>query len=208
MLLTRQGGWRAAGRCVALSLFFGFSIIQASDVFAASATYQIKSSPSSYSYFAPPEGPGITGCSPNDYQCDFEMSGHIDFEITSGGELARFTGGKLMATGNEAVFGSMNLDIIAPSSPLLLAEFELISSTENTSIFRDTRFRDVGVNPYTLEVRLNGSDLRLTGGNDHRLVDGDGFRFDLHAFEVPEPSSVAILLVGLICRYSFRKHTY
>lgn len=155
---------------------------------------------SSYSFFAPPEGPGIPGCSPDDYRCNFGLTGQIAISLAADRMTAKIIGGDVIATGNEGIFGQEGFNITSPGSALLLIDLERIHSDGDVLAFRDSRFREQGINPYTILVELDGELLTIGGGVDLTALDGDGFELSMQAVRVPEPSLLALVCLGLASR--------
>ena len=148
--------------------------------------YAVTPGISSYTHFPPAEGPGLDGCVPNNFQCDFSITGVFDLEISENGQSAKIVQARFPLSGNENVFGQTIIS--NPKAPLLDPEYELISTTSGVTTFRDTRYRDTPLNPFTLQLVLDGADLTLTGGDDLRDSDGGGFDVKIHATLIPEPS--------------------
>ncbi len=172
------------GSLKASALLFGVLSLA---VPATAAGQQFEILPGSKFTFLPSgEGPGIPGCNPSDFQCDFGLSGQIAVDLQ--GNTLTFPGAALAFSGNEAVQDNPPFSaalVTAGRVEELLAGFEL--SFADPSVYRPVpHFFE------TLEATLTDDELRITGGFDQRPVDGHGYSFDLRAVVVPEPSTLAL----------------
>jgi hypothetical protein len=147
-----------------------------------------------YTYLPSPEGPGIPGCDPSDYECDFGIAGQFSLEFTGLFGTAEFTDLDLLLLGNEDI--QDNPPVVAPVTAdrveawLAARIFDQQAVGAPINFYVDRQF------PTTLALSdfLNGTVV-LSGGYDSRFVDGDGLNFQFTARLVPEPASLA--LVGL-----------
>jgi hypothetical protein len=146
-----------------------------------------------YSYLPSPMGPGIPGCSPSDFECDFGIAGQFSIEFDDTLHTAQFTDLDLALIGNEDI--QNNPPFLAPITAdrveawLAARVFEQEPVGAPINFYLDSQHPNLSLTDF-----LTGT-VGLVGGYDHRLVDGDGLQFNLQATIIPEPCS--LVLIGL-----------
>jgi hypothetical protein len=151
-----------------------------------------------YSYLPSPEGPGIPGCDPSDYECAFGVAGQFSLEFSDTGipRTAVFSDLDLVLTGNEDI--QNNPPLVAPVTAdrveawLAARVFnqEFIGAPIN--FYRDSQLMTLGLSDF-----LQGT-VGLFGGYDNRPVDGDGLHFNFRARLIPEPCSLALVCLAAL----------
>ena len=155
-----------------------------------------------YTYVPSPEGLGIPGCDPSDFECVFGIDGSFSVTVDPDTRIATLLDVDLTLIGNDEVQQS------APT-PLVTAEgvadwledrsFENLITAGPFEIFADETHPNLQLIDF-----LNGT-VTLSGGFDNTPSDGDGVQFELTAEVVPEPSSVFLLAVGLAVALTWRR---
>jgi hypothetical protein len=150
---------------------------------------------SQYQYLPSPEGPGIPGGMPNNYQLDFGIGGTFVYEFDTAGPTARLLNLNLFLTGNEAIQAA------PPTAAPVTAdrvETYLASHTFVTDFIGGLVHLESSTHPnLKLTDALNGN-LLFIGGYDARPVDGDGLNFQLSARVIPEPAAISLLAIAAI----------
>ena len=147
-----------------------------------------------YSYLTSPEGPGIPGCSPSDFECDFGIAGQFSLVFDGPPNTAQFTNLELVLIGNEDI--QNDPPIVAPVTADRVEAWLAARVFNQEAVGAPNDFyRDSQLPTFALVDLLNGT-VGLSGGYDNRLVDGDGLHFNLLASLVPEPSSLALVCLS------------
>jgi hypothetical protein len=148
-----------------------------------------------YQYFPPPEGPGIPGGVPNDFQLDFGIGGTFTYEFDTAGPTARLLNLNLFLTGNEAIqaapppFGGVTADRV---------ETYLASHTFVTDFIGGLVHLESSTHPnLKLTDGVNGN-LAIFGGFDLRPIDGEGLNFQFSARAIPEPASILLFTTSAL----------
>jgi hypothetical protein len=148
---------------------------------------------SQYQYLPPPEGPGIPGGMPNNYQLDFGIGGTFVYEFDTAGPTARLLNLNLFLTDNDAIqaapppFGGVTADRV---------ETYLASHTFVTDFIGGLVHLESSTHPnLKLTDALNGN-LAIFGGYDNTPVDGDGLNFEFSARLIPEPAAISLLAMA------------
>ncbi|HEX6962005.1 MAG TPA: PEP-CTERM sorting domain-containing protein [Lacipirellula sp.] len=176
-------------------------VIAVAPVSAAVIQQQYQINPGGvFQYFPSPEGPGIPGGMPSDYQLDFGIGGTFVYELDTAGEPARLLNLDLVLTGNEAIQPT------APPAARVTAdhvEAYLASHAFVTDFIGGLLHLESSTHPdLKLTDSLNGH-LLIAGGYDARPVDGDGLNFRFSARAIPEPATLALLAaaaLAIACR--------
>lgn len=160
-----------------LILFVGF--VQLADVDAGDTQSRILNfeiSPESRFTFLPsPESAGIPGCDPNDFQCDFQVSGTVSLNLRD--DFLFFAHSNLDVAGNEAIQKDPPfLEALVTSDRIEERLAQTIMSRQGPNSFQSIfRFGN------SFRAELAENELKLTGGIDLTPSDGLGFDFDLQA---------------------------
>jgi hypothetical protein len=148
-----------------------------------------------YQYFPSPEGPGIPGGVPNDFQLDFGIGGTFIYEFDTAGPTARLLDLNLFLAGNEAIqaapppFGRVTADRV---------ETYLASHAFVTDFIGGLVHLESSTHPnLKLTDSVNGN-LAIFGGSDARPVDGDGLNFQFSARAAPEPANVLLITTAAL----------
>jgi hypothetical protein len=151
---------------------------------------------STYEFLVPPEGPGIPGCQPDDFHCDFLIAGSLDFEIDFIAGRGAFVGADLQLFGNEGTSEGPTFPVEHADSVegflLSVGPIPLESSSGGVLLFRQPIPPPPGVRWDTLEVTIRNNQLRLVGGHDLTPSDGSGNIFNVTA-TVPEPTGLTAM---------------
>lgn len=166
---------------------------------ANAVLYEIVAPSSSYVYLVPPEGPGVSGCQPDSFHCEFDISGSFVFGVDLMTSEGRFLALDLVLAGNEtttygplAAAGTVEWLLATQVSPLPL------ESTAGGSLL----FRQPALGWNSIEVLITGNQLSLTGAYDHTFVDGNGHAFEVLAVAVPEPVSLQLIAAALTAAFA------
>lgn len=153
----------------------------------------------------------MPGCDPNDFQCDFDIAGDFSVEQNIADLSILIRDANLTLLGNEGAIR----DLIARRGGTYLltaeslAEFlesdvlMLVSADDSSIVYSDGEpFPE-----FVLTATLTGDEIRVNGGFDARAGDGIAIEFDLSVIPVPEPSSVALILLSCwSCGLRDRRH--
>jgi hypothetical protein len=148
-----------------------------------------------YQYFPSPEGPGIPGGMPSNFQLDFGIGGTFTYEFDTAGPTARLLDLNLFLTGNEAIqaapppFGRVTADRV---------ETYLASHTFVTDFIGGLIHLESSTHPNLKLTDLVNGNLAIFGGYDNRPVDGDGLDFQFSARVVPEPVNVLLITTAAL----------
>jgi len=158
---------------------------------------------SAYTYKPGPEGPGIPGGQPSDYELDFGVHGTFTVEYDRMADTARLLDVELMLAGNEAV--QMN-----PPNAFLPVTADRVDEWLEARLFHN-QFVLAPWDQYQAEnptglylIDLLQGSLWLKGGYDHTPADGDAMLFDVNAREavIPEPGSFALAAAALALAFA------
>ncbi|MBA3483590.1 MAG: hypothetical protein H0T51_17420 [Pirellulales bacterium] len=140
-----------------------------------------------YQYFPSPEGPGIPGGMPNDFQLDFGIGGTFTYEFDTAGPTARLLDLNLFLTGNEAIQAAPPIGgrVTADRVEAYLASHTFVTDFIGGLVHLESSTHS----NLKLTDAVNGN-LAIFGGYDARPVDGDGLNFQFSARVVPEPVSI------------------
>lgn len=177
-----------ANRIVAISLLVLF-VTRSAQAVVTQAPYNINSV-GHYGYQPSPEGPGIPGGAPNNYQLNFGLSGTFTFELDTAGPTARLLDLNLVLTGNEAIQA-------APGDfhPVTADRVEawLASQTFVQDLIGGMLHFESSSVPGLKLGAGPGRGLGVSGGFNHTPADGTAMQFHFGAIRVPEPASAALL---------------
>jgi hypothetical protein len=146
-------------------------------------------------YLASSEGPGIPGGLPNPYMLHFGMDGMLRIDEQQG-NTGKVTLADFVLVGNEAAFQNdpqKRARIEDTSRQILLTA---MFTVERGPPLDRTLFRADVAGP-DLEIEFFRQTLvRMAGGPDLRLTDGDGFQY---VYPVPEPGALAFIVAACCC---------
>ena len=147
-----------------------------------------------HTYFPSEEGPGIDGCEPDNFQCDFSVSGSV--RMDTDGRTLTFPTVDFKLNGNEAIQENPPF-LFAPITSMGFEDlFTGVELTRVTLEGRENVYQlEPGLRP-RMEVEFVGSEILISGFRDNRPVDGDGHSFSLKAVPVPEPTTILMLLLS------------
>jgi hypothetical protein len=148
-----------------------------------------------YQYFPSPEGPGIPGGMPDNFQLDFGIGGTFTYEFDTAGPTARLLNLNLFLIGNEAIQAA------PPAAARVTAdrvETYLASHTFVTDFIGGLVHLESSTHPNLKLTDLVNGNLAIFGGYDNRPVDGDGLNFQFSARAVPEPASVLLFTAAAL----------
>jgi hypothetical protein len=150
-------------------------ILWSSIALADTRLYRVDGDGGRFTYFPSGFGPGVPGCMPNNYQCDFRVAGILGIDVAMDEMSAQITQPRLNLVGNEQLAAETR-DSISQSVADFLSQTELIlrERTPTEHIFEHTFTLNK-----TLTVAVNDARVEIDGGYDNRPVDGDGMLFDL-----------------------------
>ncbi len=138
---------------------------------------------STYTYYPSGEGPGIEGCSPSDYQCEFSISGAFTLQRDGVGS-ASITDANLSLTGNEGVTGPGLITAEGVEEWLEGQELFNIITIATMTGYQGTTL-PFESEPLLLTFETPGTAGSLSGGYDGRPVDGDAVQFQAMLQRVP-----------------------
>jgi hypothetical protein len=167
---------------------------------ASAVQYAIVSPQSNYVYLVPPEGPGVPGCQPDSFHCAFGISGSFEFNVDSAAGKGSFVNPEVTLFGNETTTYGPATAAAAVEALLLstpLNPLPLESSAGGNLLFRQPVPTPPAFRVNSIEVRITGNELSITGAYDNTGADGNGHRFEVLAVAVPEPASVLMLSAAL-----------
>lgn len=153
---------------------------------------------SEYTYLPSPESPGIPGCDPNDFQCDFEITGFFTLEILPTAlPTARIVNADLTLFGNESVAGPGLTTVESVENWLESQELVLTVSIPEATAFQSTTLPGIA-DPFIISYDLRGfgNHGRMDGGTNFTPSDGNGVDFRVNLLRIPEPASAFLLLIG------------
>lgn len=156
-----------------------------------------------YSYLPSPMGPGIPGCSPSDFECDFGITGQFSIEFDAALHTARFIDLDLLLIGNEGI--QNNPPILTPVTAdrveawLAARVFEQEPVGAPINFYLDSQLSNLSLTDFLTGI------VGLTGGYDRRPVDGDGLQFNLQASIIPEPGSLVLIGLAALAAYTRRR---
>lgn len=156
--------------------------------------YQINAG-GSYQYTPGPEGLGIPGGMPSDFQLDFGIGGTFLYELDTSGPTARLLNLNLVLTGNEAIQAAP--PIVLPVTVNRVGTYLANQVFVEDFIGGLLHLESATVPGLKLTDSLNGN-LTIIGGYDDTPVDGDGLNFQFSARSIPEPSTCALAFFGVL----------
>lgn len=130
---------------------------------------------STYTYYPSGFGFGLEDCSPNAFQCDFEITGNFSVQFDNNNGSASIVNASISLTGNEDVNG-----------PVLTTEESVETWLENQTLLNIVSITTQAVyqgtltsfsDPLLLTFDTPGTAGALTGGFDGRPVDGVAIQF-------------------------------
>ena len=146
-------------------------------------------------YLASSEGPGIPGGLPDPYVLHFGMDGMLAIEEQQG-NTGKVTLADFVLVGNEAAFLNRPQDrayIEENARQILLTAMFTVEHgppLDRTLFSADVRGPDLELEFFRLTL------VRMEGGPDLRLIDGDGFQY---VYPVPEPGVLAVVMAVVCC---------
>jgi hypothetical protein len=153
----------------------------------------------SYQYKPGPEGPGIPGGMPSDFQLDFGIGGTFVYELDTSGPTARLLNLSLVLTGNEAIQAAP--PIVLPVTADRVGTYLASQVFVEDFIGGLLHLESATVPGLKLTDGLNGN-LMIVGGYDDTPADGDGLNFQFSARSIPEPSTCALAVFAVLAASS------
>ena len=183
----------------------GILVFAAAHPLAASVLrYDIESG-GQYTYVPSPEGIGIPGCDPSDFECVFGIDGSLSVMVDADTRIATLLDVDLTLIGNDDVQQSAPTQFVTAEGVADWLEdrsFESLITAGPFEIFADETHPNLQLTDF-----LNGT-ITLSGGFNNTPSDGVSVDFELTAMVVPEPSSVFLLATGLTVALIWRRvHT-
>ena len=139
---------------------------------------------STYTYYPSGFGFGLEDCSPNAFQCDFEITGNFSVQFDNNNGSASIVNASISLTGNEDVNG-----------PVLTTEESVETWLENQTLLNIVSITTQAVyqgtltsfsDPLLLTFDTPGTAGSLTGGFDGRPVDGVAIQFQANLQRVAD----------------------
>jgi len=155
-----------------------------------------------YEYKPSPEGPGIPGGVPSNYELDFGIGGTFTYELDSAGPTARLLSLNLFLTGNEAIQAAP--PIVAPVTADRVEAYLASHIFVEDFIGGLLHLESSTVPALKLSDGLNGN-IAILGGYDHTPADGDGVQFQLSAHKIPEPTAACLMCAAALALIRLRR---
>ena len=149
-----------------------------------------------YTYLPSPEGLGIPGCDPSDFECVFGIDGRFSVMMDPDTRIATLLDVDFTLIGNDEVRQSAPTPFVTSAGVADWLEdrsFEHFPIGGPWEVFVDETHPNLVLTDF-----LNGT-VMLSGGFNNTAFDGEGVHFELTAEVVPEPSSAILMAIGLAC---------